>query len=73
MLYLFIFESISVRELIFIGLVFLFVFEPRKLTEIAKKAAKFMREIQSLSNDYRFTWERKVALFELGEELKNRK
>jgi Tat protein translocase TatB subunit len=59
-LYLFILESLGAQELILIGIVALVVFGPRKLPELARKAGKMMRELRSVSNDFRETWEKEV-------------
>ncbi len=43
------------------GMVALIVFGPRKLPQMAKKAGKMMKEIRSVSNDFRSTWEKEVS------------
>ena len=43
------------------GMVALIVFGPRKLPQMAKKAGKFIREMRSVSNDFRSTWEEEVS------------
>lgn len=48
-------------------MVALIIFGPRKLPMMAKKAGKFIREMRSVSNDFRSTWEREVS-FEEGDE-----
>lgn len=60
-MFLFIFESLGTQELILIGMVALIVFGPRKLPELAKKAGGFIREMRSVSNDFRSTWEKEVS------------
>jgi len=60
-LYLFILETIGTQELILVGMVALIVFGPRKLPQMAKKAGSFIREMRSVSNDFRSTWEREVS------------
>lgn len=61
-MYLFIFESLGTQELILVGMVALIVFGPRKLPQMAKKAAKMIREVRSVSNDFRSTWEKEISL-----------
>ncbi|MGI8670780.1 MAG: Sec-independent protein translocase subunit TatA/TatB, partial [Aridibacter sp.] len=38
----------------------LIVFGPRKLPMMAKRAGEFLRELKSVSNDFRSTWEKEV-------------
>ena len=42
-------------------MVALIVFGPRKLPEMARKAGKMMRELRSVSNDFKSTWEQEVV------------
>ncbi len=49
------------QELILVGMVALIVFGPRKLPEMARKAGKMMRELRSVSNDFKSTWEQEVV------------
>lgn len=60
-MYLFILETIGTQELILVGMVALIVFGPRKLPQMAKKAGKFIREMRSISSDFRSTWEKEVS------------
>jgi len=59
--FLLILETIGTQEIMLVGMVALIVFGPRKLPQIARKAGKIMREIKSVSNDFRSTWEREAA------------
>ncbi len=59
-MYLFILETIGTQELILIGIVALIVFGPRKLPTMARKAGQMMRELRSVSSDFRATWEKEV-------------
>lgn len=63
-MYLFILESIGTQELILVGIVALIVFGPRKLPLMARKAGKMMRELRSVSNDFKSTWSQEVKLAE---------
>ena len=55
-------EQIGNMELLFIGLIVLIVFGPRKIPELAKKAGKIMFEFRKVSNEFKETWEREAAL-----------
>ncbi len=59
-MYLFILETIGTQELILVGIIALIVFGPRKLPMMAKKAGEFLRELKSVSSDFRSTWEKEV-------------
>ncbi len=61
-MYLLILESIGTQELILVGMVALIVFGPRKLPQMAKKAGSFIRELRSVSNDFKSTWAKEVNL-----------
>ena len=63
-MYLLILESIGTQELILIGIVALIVFGPRKLPEMARKAGGLMRELRSVSNDFKSTWAQEVRMAE---------
>lgn len=67
-MFLLILEQIGNMELLFIGLIVLIVFGPRKIPELAKTAGKWMYEIRKVSNEFRETWEREA---ELTDEEKN--
>jgi Tat protein translocase TatB subunit len=68
-LYLFILETIGTQELILVGIIALIVFGPRKLPLMAKKAGEFMRELKSVSSEFKSTWEKEVNF----EETSSRK
>jgi sec-independent protein translocase protein TatB len=69
-LFLFILESIGTSELILIAIVALIVFGPRRLPEMAKKAAKMMAEFKNASSEFKSTWEKEVAFeSEIKQEL----
>lgn len=59
-MFLYIFESLGTMELLLIAVVALVVFGPRKLPTMARKAGSMMRELRSVSNDFRTTWEREI-------------
>ena len=61
-MYLFILETIGTQELILVGIVALIVFGPRKLPEMARKAGSMMRELRSVSNDFKSTWSEEVRV-----------
>lgn len=63
-LYLLIFESIGTQELILVGIIALIVFGPRKLPEMARKAGSLMRELRSVSTEFRSTWAQEVRAAE---------
>ncbi len=63
-MFLLILEQIGNMELLFIGLVVLIVFGPRKIPELAKTAGKWMYEIRKVSNEFKETWEREAELSE---------
>ncbi len=52
-----------------VGIVALIVFGPRKLPQMARKAGGFMRELRSVSNDFKSTWTEEVRLAEEKEGL----
>lgn len=68
-MYLFILETIGTQELILVGIIALIVFGPRKLPLMAKKAGEFMRELKSVSSEFKSTWEKEVNF----EETSSRK
>lgn len=63
-MYLFILESIGTQELILVGIIALIVFGPRKLPMMAKKAGGMLRELRSVSNDFKSTWAQEVRIEE---------
>jgi len=67
-LFLFIFESIGMQELILIGAIALIVFGPRKLPQMARTAGKMMAEFRKATSDFKETWEREVDFEEFKED-----
>lgn len=62
MFFAFILETIGSTELIFILVVALIFFGPRKLPQLAKSMGKGLAEFRKASDDFKRTWEREVAL-----------
>ena len=58
----FIFESIGSTELLFILVIALIFFGPRKLPQLARSMGKGLSEFRKASDDFKQTWEREVAL-----------
>ncbi len=67
-MFLFIFESIGMQELILIGAIALIVFGPRKLPQMARTAGKMMAEFRKATSDFKETWEREVDFEEFKED-----
>lgn len=59
-MFLFIFESIGMQELILIGAIALIVFGPRKLPQMMRTAGKMMAEFRKATSDFKSTWEKEV-------------
>jgi len=59
-LFLLIFESIGMQELILIGAIALIVFGPRKLPQMARTVGKMMAEFRKATSDFKETWEKEV-------------
>ena len=55
-------EGLGSTELIFILVVALIFFGPRKLPQLAKSMGKGLAEFRKASDDFKRTWEREVAL-----------
>lgn len=62
MFFAFILETIGSTELIFILVVALIFFGPRKLPQLARSMGKGLAEFRKASDDFKRTWEREVAL-----------
>ncbi|HSE15914.1 MAG TPA: twin-arginine translocase TatA/TatE family subunit [Pyrinomonadaceae bacterium] len=62
MFFAFIFETLGTTEMIFILLVALIFFGPRKLPQLARSMGKGLAEFRKASDDFKRTWEREVAL-----------
>jgi Tat protein translocase TatB subunit len=58
----FILEGIGSTELLFILVVALIFFGPRKLPQLARTMGKGLAEFRKASDDFKRTWEREVAL-----------
>ena len=55
-------ESLSSTELLFILVIALIFFGPRKLPQLARSMGKGLTEFRKASDDFKRTWEREVAL-----------
>ncbi|HEX5833049.1 MAG TPA: twin-arginine translocase TatA/TatE family subunit [Pyrinomonadaceae bacterium] len=55
-------ESLSSTELLFIIVVALIFFGPRKLPQLARSMGKGLAEFRKASDDFKRTWEREVAM-----------
>ncbi|HEU4509834.1 MAG TPA: twin-arginine translocase TatA/TatE family subunit [Pyrinomonadaceae bacterium] len=55
-------EGLGSTELIFILVVALIFFGPRKLPQLARSMGKGLSEFRKASDDFKRTWEREVAL-----------
>jgi sec-independent protein translocase protein TatA len=58
----FILEGLGSTELLFILVVALIFFGPRKLPQLARSMGKGLTEFRKASDDFKRTWEREVAL-----------
>ena len=68
-----IFESLSTTELLFILVIALIFFGPRKLPQLARSMGKGLAEFRRASDEFKHTWEREVALeaSKIESELEN--
>ena len=55
-------ESLGSTELVFILVIALIFFGPRKLPQLARSMGKGLAEFRKASDDFKRTWEREVAL-----------
>jgi TatA/E family protein of Tat protein translocase len=55
-------DSLGSTELLFILVIALIFFGPRKLPQLAKSMGKGLAEFRKASDDFKRTWEREVAL-----------
>ena len=62
MFFALILDSLGSTEFIFILLIALIFFGPRKLPQLAKSMGKGLAEFRKASDDFKRTWEREVAL-----------
>ena len=67
-MFLLIFESIGMQELILIGAIALIVFGPRKLPQMARTVGKMMAEFRKATSDFKETWEREVDFEEFKDD-----
>ena len=61
-MFAFILEGIGSAELLFILVIALIFFGPRKLPQLARSMGKGLAEFRKASDDFKRTWEREVAL-----------
>ena len=62
MFFALILDSLGSTELLFILVVALIFFGPRKLPQLARSMGKGLAEFRKASDDFKRTWEREVAL-----------
>lgn len=67
-MFLLIGESLGWQELIFIGMIALIVFGPRKLPQMARTIGKAMAEFRKATNDFKETWEKEVDFDDFKDE-----
>ena len=68
---LLILESLGSTELLFILIMALVFFGPRKLPQISRSLGKNLAEFRRASEDFKRTWDREVNLEELGDTTTN--
>ena len=61
-MFAFILDSLGSTELLFILVIALIFFGPRKLPQLARSMGKGLAEFRKASDDFKRTWEREVAL-----------
>ena len=61
-MFAFILEGLGSTELLFILVIALIFFGPRKLPQLARSMGKGISEFRKASDDFKRTWEREVAL-----------
>ena len=69
MFFAFILDSLGSTELLFILVVALIFFGPRKLPQLARSMGKGLAEFRKASDDFKRTWEREVNLDDFEKEL----
>ena len=72
-MFLLILESLGSTELVFILIMALVFFGPRKLPQLSRTLGKNLAEFRRASEDFKRTWEREVALEDLNAEPESRK
>ena len=70
-MYLIILDSLGSVELLFIAIMALVFFGPRKLPQISRTLGKNLAEFRRASEDFKRTWEREVALEEFKQDPDN--
>lgn len=63
--------GIGFPELLFIFIIALMVFGPRRLPEIAGKAGKFVRDLRNMSQGFMTEWQREIAVASRLEEVQS--
>ena len=63
-MYLLILESLGSTELLFILIMALVFFGPRKLPQLSRSLGKNLAELRKASEDFKRTWEKEVSLEE---------
>lgn len=63
--------GIGFPELVFIFIIALMVFGPRRLPEIAGKAGKFVRDLRNMSQGFMTEWQREIAVAARMEEIQS--
>ncbi|MEP6902994.1 MAG: Sec-independent protein translocase protein TatB [Actinomycetota bacterium] len=56
------------QELIFIGIIALIIFGPRKLPQMARTIGKAMAEFRKATSDFKETWEKEIDFDEFRDE-----
>jgi sec-independent protein translocase protein TatB len=62
--------NLGMSEMIFIFLLALLIFGPRKLPEIAREVGKFMAEFKRAGNEFKHQIESEIQQIELEEQIK---
>ncbi|HUX67288.1 MAG TPA: twin-arginine translocase TatA/TatE family subunit [Terriglobales bacterium] len=62
----------SFGELLFLAMLALLVFGPRKLPEVARTVAKIMAELRKASNEFRYSLEDEIRSIEVSERSQKR-